>query len=1092
MRRRLPALRSAGSGGGTGAASSHLSSDPSDDDSDDCDAAALDRSKFAALGAWTAHVAVAESCSKRRAVGVGELLTVVAPRGRGSAADAAAGDGGGVAAAGGSVELRDANDDLVAYCPACVTEALAPLLRARTAVADAVVVAAAFPSTEATQRIAVRVSVQCLARLPLADVDARFLAACAATTVPDGADPSTINSGCVVSWDSVRAAASTVGSERAPSRRQRADGDDIMAQQQDACAALGLGRGLASASASSASSVRLGSEEFDRLMSESLAHVVCTSWDESHRARPNSQVFHGPELFPFQQNGLAWLLDRERDVKIDFDPSSSTTSSASSSETTVLKTATSMSSAAAAAFSSAAQLAGPASRLFWRRNEPKPTSAAGDNGSSNAAVSYTHLLTALTTTEHPRLPRGGILADDMGLGKTMQILALLSHPVDGAPAKAPSRTLIVAPLSLLEHWASHVRQCLPSAAVVVVHASHSSVQELEAALRAAASSAAAAAAQQPRQQPQQHGAGGAAASRAAPPPHVVAIVTYAKLRGEVALKNPFFAAGQAGQQSDGAAGSGDTSSVGCWASVFYQTRWSRVILDEAHAIKNGKSHAARACTALRADVKWCLTGTPLQNRLTDLASLMQFLHFPVFRLPRLWRVLIGEALCNRSLDAVVRLGHVLHRALLRRRKDQVFAGAPMLVLPELVVERRYVELGADERTRYAALKQRTQQDLRRLDETQQQQHRPGGGGVMMSIFALLLRLRQLADDYRLLRLNDAIWGAMTAAIAEAARSRTDGDGDGNDDDKGAHGRIAKLTEADFAALRDLLAVAADETCAICIEPVSDAVALRCRHLLCAPCVAELASRAQVKSCPLCRGPFEIRLTARDIQAAEKAAAAAAVAGSDNDAQRQHQQQRDPDALLVPGAKCVAVADYVHAMMASAPQEKCVVFSYFPTMLKLVARMLRCSFVRLIGEDDVAMRDQAIAEFNTNDDVRVMLVSTMAGGTGLNLTRANHCILIDPWWNPAIDRQAMMRVHRIGQTRPVRVVRLLAKDTVDERIMALQQKKQRLIDVSVNGGVSEEQQGSNVAADAAEAGAGAPRHVGDRGGINMAELRSLFL
>ena len=78
----------------------------------------------------------------------------------------------------------------------------------------------------------------------------------------------------------------------------------------------------------------------------------------------------------------------------------------------------------------------------------------------------------------------------------------------------------------------------------------------------------------------------------------------------------------------------------------------------------------------------------------------------------------------------------------------------------------------------------------------------------------------------------------------------------------------------------------------------------------------------------------------------------------------------------------------------------------------------------------------------------MLVSLKAGGTGLNLTAADHVFLLDPWWNPAVEDQAADRAHRIGQDKPVIVYRLVAKDTVEERILALQERKRALADAAL--------------------------------------------
>jgi SNF2 family DNA or RNA helicase len=80
----------------------------------------------------------------------------------------------------------------------------------------------------------------------------------------------------------------------------------------------------------------------------------------------------------------------------------------------------------------------------------------------------------------------------------------------------------------------------------------------------------------------------------------------------------------------------------------------------------------------------------------------------------------------------------------------------------------------------------------------------------------------------------------------------------------------------------------------------------------------------------------------------------------------------------------------------------------------------------------------------------MLVSLRAGGTGLNLTAADHIFILDPWWNPAVEDQAADRAHRIGQTRPVFVYRLVTQDTVEERILALQARKRALADAALDG------------------------------------------
>ena len=94
------------------------------------------------------------------------------------------------------------------------------------------------------------------------------------------------------------------------------------------------------------------------------------------------------------------------------------------------------------------------------------------------------------------------------------------------------------------------------------------------------------------------------------------------------------------------------------------------------------------------------------------------------------------------------------------------------------------------------------------------------------------------------------------------------------------------------------------------------------------------------------------------------------------------------------------------------------------------------------------RGKIVDDFQSPDGPKVLLISLKAGGTGLNLTAADHVFLMDPWWNPAVEEQAADRAHRIGQENPVFVHRLIAKNTVEEKIIALQADKRKLADLTL--------------------------------------------
>lgn len=128
----------------------------------------------------------------------------------------------------------------------------------------------------------------------------------------------------------------------------------------------------------------------------------------------------------------------------------------------------------------------------------------------------------------------------------------------------------------------------------------------------------------------------------------------------------------------------------------------------------------------------------------------------------------------------------------------------------------------------------------------------------------------------------------------------------------------------------------------------------------------------------------------------------------------------------------------------APYHKMIVFSQFVTMLDLIKTellKLNIPFEYLTGQ--TRDRSSKVEEFQTNSDVRVFLISLKAGGTGLNLTEADYVYIIDPWWNPAVENQAIDRCYRIGQKKNVVAVRLICPDTIEEKIIKLQASKKDL-------------------------------------------------
>jgi superfamily II DNA or RNA helicase len=170
--------------------------------------------------------------------------------------------------------------------------------------------------------------------------------------------------------------------------------------------------------------------------------------------------------------------------------------------------------------------------------------------------------------------------------------------------------------------------------------------------------------------------------------------------------------------------------------------------------------------------------------------------------------------------------------------------------------------------------------------------------------------------------------------------------------------------------------------------------------------------------------------------------------------------------LVPGQQAETsskVERLVEALEDTVAEgHKALVFSQWTSLLDRIEPHLRAAGIRFTRLDGSTRdRGAVVAEFQDEAGPPVFLVSLKAGGTGLNLTAADHVFLLDPWWNPAVEEQAADRAHRFGQERPVMVYRMVSKDTVEERILALQESKRRIADVvlgeaSQAGGITREE------------------------------------
>jgi SNF2 family DNA or RNA helicase len=165
------------------------------------------------------------------------------------------------------------------------------------------------------------------------------------------------------------------------------------------------------------------------------------------------------------------------------------------------------------------------------------------------------------------------------------------------------------------------------------------------------------------------------------------------------------------------------------------------------------------------------------------------------------------------------------------------------------------------------------------------------------------------------------------------------------------------------------------------------------------------------------------------------------------------QNRRVEVTYGPGDRSAEVRESAARLLVNVPSQepllaegrKVLVFSQFVECLKLLAADMKRREIRyhmLTGA--TTKREKVVDAFENDPEACVFLISLKAGGTGLNLTAAQYVVLFDPWWNPAVEAQAIDRTHRIGQTRTVIAFRMLAEGTIEEKIWELQQRKEALV------------------------------------------------
>eukprot|EP00057_Strongylocentrotus_purpuratus_P002415 XP_003724471.2 PREDICTED: uncharacterized protein LOC100893394 [Strongylocentrotus purpuratus] len=435
--------------------------------------------------------------------------------------------------------------------------------------------------------------------------------------------------------------------------------------------------------------------------------------------------------------------------------------------------------------------------------------------------------------------------------------------------------------------------------------------------------------------------------------------------------------------------------------------WLRIVLDEAHIIRNRRTLQAQAAIALKAQCKWALTGTPIQNSIKDLWTLVAFLgmeHEPFDPNLNRWQLRKARSIADNDSAGIGRLRKLMNTLALRRMKSQKVNGKPLVDLPARNVVLQYVDFSEDEKKVY-----QTYEKEGRLAVSKYFRE-----GTVLDhygeILVIILRLRQLCC-------HPALCAKAAAKLCQAI--------DGNE-------RTDEEKAQLVAILVSFLSQGADEECCICLESVQDPVVTRCAHVFCQRCIEEvIISEKERACCPLCRQAISresLVHVPKDRLDAEK-----------GNTDREWHSSAKVDALM----ECLLTE------RAADKTTKSIVVSQFTSFLDVLVKPLTekgFKFSRLDGSMLRNARTAAISEFSSNDpdSPQIFLLSLKAGGVGLNLTAASRLYLLDPAWNPACEEQSFDRCHRLGQTKDVTITKFLVRESIEEPMLKIQEFKRQLM------------------------------------------------
>lgn len=629
---------------------------------------------------------------------------------------------------------------------------------------------------------------------------------------------------------------------------------------------------------------------------------------------------------------------------------------------------------------------------------------------SNGQRVWYNVITGHETLNKPNAVSGGILADMMGLGKTLSILALISDTRDASrsfghtePSPELKRdttikrnaktTLIVCPKSVMSNWEEQIRLHTRGLKYYSYHGTNRS-QDLDFLAR-----------------------------------QDIVITSYNTVGAEFVDANRRRRA---------------TSSI----------QWFRVVLDEAHQIRTQNTQASKACCALYAERRWAVTGTPVQNRLEDLAALIKFLKVQPFDDLGAFAQYIIAPFKNANTDVIQHLRLLVDSITLRRMKDRID-------LPGRHEHIVRLDFSTDEYDLYHAHSRYSNTKVNAM-----MNDRGIRGKGYAHVLAAIGRLRAIcAHGSEMLTDEELkITEGMNAATAIDLGDDPDIDDKPVLSDKQAYDMFRFLDDSDMnhcsKCNRQLGRHDDDEEEDESEDDEEDLIGYMtpCFQLLCPNCidwfktkVEEVVKADNYMTCPLCEQYVRASLTELYQTKVDEDAVARRNAHKDAKKIKYAGRYTGPHTKVKALVSQLSLSKDWSEQHSDEPPERSVVFSGWTSYLDLIGIGLDdagITYVRLDGSMSVKARSRVMEQFRTDPSIAVILVSIKAGGQGLNFTAANKVYMMEPQFNPGVEQQAIDRVHRLGQTREVNIIHYIMADSFEETILKLQDKKQKLAALSM--------------------------------------------